>query len=126
MILWVFHGTSGGFSGAVESFASKVSFLALLRWRSGSVHPAWLFSFNLLIVEAIHFQLKKKKTQLFRSLFYLKLFRSERLPSLSGTSMGKAVDYEVAVAQELISKLLTTNKNPFFNGFFLKKKHPFS
>lgn len=35
--------------------------------------------------------------------------------------MGKAVDYEVAVAQELISKLLTTNKNPFFNGFFLKK-----
>jgi len=34
--------------------------------------------------------------------------------------MGKAVGYEVAVAQELISKLLTTNKNPFFNGFFKK------
>lgn len=34
--------------------------------------------------------------------------------------MGKAVDDEVAVAQELISKLLTTNKNPFFSGFFEK------
>lgn len=43
-------------------------------------------------------------------------FRSGVSCGADGTGHGA-----VAVAQELIRKLLTTNKNPLGNGFFLKQ-----